>query len=71
MQVIPYHLESMAFGVELDGSEDFFQMFWPTIISHKIGAARRENCAKCDIAIAFTSYLHGQAKGAKMIIYLT
>ena len=27
----------MAFGAELDGSEDFFQMFWPTIISHKIG----------------------------------
>ena len=37
MKVIPYHLESMEFGAELDGSEDFFQMFWPTIISHKIG----------------------------------
>ena len=35
--MIPYHLESMDFGAELDGSEDFFQMFWPTIISHKIG----------------------------------
>ena len=37
LQVIPYHLESMAFGTELDGSEDFFQMFWPTVMSHKIG----------------------------------
>ena len=36
-QVIPYHLESMDFGTELGGDQDFFQMFWPTIISHKIG----------------------------------
>ena len=37
LQVIPYHLESMDFGTELGGDQDFFQMFWPTIISHKIG----------------------------------
>jgi len=35
-EVIPYHLESMDFGTELGGDQDFFQMFWPTIISHKI-----------------------------------
>ena len=33
----------MDFGAELDGSEDFFQMFWPTIISHKIGGNVLEN----------------------------
>ena len=27
----------MDFGTELGGDQDFFQMFWPTIISHKIG----------------------------------
>ena len=36
-QIIPYHLESMDFGTEIDGTEDFFQMFWPIIVSHKIG----------------------------------
>ena len=36
-EVIPYYMKSIDFGVELDGGEDFFQMFWPTIISHKIG----------------------------------
>jgi len=35
-EVIPYHLESMDFGTEIDGTEDFFQMFWPIIVSHKI-----------------------------------
>ena len=35
-QIIPYHLESMDFGTEIDGTEDFFQMFWPIIVSHKI-----------------------------------
>ena len=37
LQIIPYHLESMDFGTEIDGTEDFFQMFWPIIVSHKIG----------------------------------
>ena len=23
-------------GVELDGGEDFFQMFWPVTVSHRI-----------------------------------
>ena len=36
MQTIPYHLEGMDFGAEIDGTEDFFQMFWPIIVSHKI-----------------------------------
>ena len=36
-QIIPYHLECMDFGTEIDGTEDFFQMFWPIIVSHKIG----------------------------------
>ena len=35
-EIIPYHLESMDFGTEIDGTEDFFQMFWPIIVSHKI-----------------------------------
>ena len=35
-QAIPYHLESMDFGTEIDGTQDFFQMFWPIIVSHKI-----------------------------------
>eukprot|EP00090_Calanus_glacialis_P004674 TRINITY_DN13527_c0_g1_i1.p1 TRINITY_DN13527_c0_g1~~TRINITY_DN13527_c0_g1_i1.p1 ORF type:complete len:460 (-),score=70.14 TRINITY_DN13527_c0_g1_i1:189-1568(-) len=35
-EVIPYHLESMDFGTEIDGTQDFFQMFWPIIVSHKI-----------------------------------
>jgi len=33
---IPYHLQRMEFGAEIDGTEDFFQMFWPTILSHRI-----------------------------------
>ena len=28
----------MDFGAENDGTEDFFQMFWPTSLSHKIDA---------------------------------
>jgi len=35
---IPYHLQRMEFGAEIDGTEDFFQMFWPTVLSHKIDA---------------------------------
>ena len=31
-------MESMDFGTEIDGSNDFFQMFWPIVISHKIDA---------------------------------
>ena len=27
---------SMEFGVEMDGTQDFFQMFWPVVVSHKI-----------------------------------
>ena len=26
----------MEFGVEMDGSQDFFQMFWPVVVSHKM-----------------------------------
>ena len=35
-EVIPYYMKSIDFGVELDGSEDFFQMFWPVTVSHRI-----------------------------------
>jgi len=35
-EVIPYHMEQMEFGSELDGSNDFVQLFWPICISHKI-----------------------------------
>ena len=38
LQEIPYHLQRMEFGAEIDGTEDFFQMFWPTVLSHKIDA---------------------------------
>ena len=31
-EVIPYYMKSIDFGVELDGSEDFFQMFWPVTV---------------------------------------
>ena len=26
----------MDFGTEIDGMQDFFQMFWPITVSHKI-----------------------------------
>jgi hypothetical protein len=35
-KVIPYHVERLEFGSELDGSADFFQMFWPVVLSHKV-----------------------------------
>lgn len=35
-EVIPYYMKNMEFGAEIDGSEDFFQMFWPVTVSHKI-----------------------------------
>ena len=35
-EVIPYYMKSLEFGVELDGGEDFFQMFWPVTVSHRI-----------------------------------
>ena len=35
-EVIPYYMKSLDFGVELDGGEDFFQMFWPVTVSHRI-----------------------------------
>ena len=28
----------MEFGAEIDGTEDFFQMLRPTVLSHKIDA---------------------------------
>ena len=37
-QEIPYHLQRMEFGAEIDGTEDFFQMFWPTVLSYTIDA---------------------------------
>jgi len=34
---IPYQLKSMIFGSDLDGTpSEYFQMFWPMTISHKI-----------------------------------
>eukprot|EP00092_Neocalanus_flemingeri_P101433 GFUD01129691.1.p1 GENE.GFUD01129691.1~~GFUD01129691.1.p1 ORF type:complete len:448 (-),score=102.64 GFUD01129691.1:27-1238(-) len=32
----PYHLASMSFGSELDGTVDYIQPFWPLVVSHKI-----------------------------------
>ena len=35
MQEIPYYMKSIDFGAEIDGTEDFFQMFWPVTVSQK------------------------------------
>ena len=36
VQEIPYHLASMAFGSNLDGTTEYIQPFWPIMLSHKI-----------------------------------
>jgi len=36
---IPYHLASMTFGSNIDGTTDYIQPFWPIIVSHKIDEA--------------------------------
>ena len=36
---IPYHLASMSFGSNIDGTTDYIQPFWPIIVSHKIDEA--------------------------------
>merc|ERR1712203_1340135 len=33
---IPYHLHAIEFGTDLDGTQDFFQLFWPIVLAHKI-----------------------------------
>ena len=33
---IPHHLCAIEFGTDLDGSQDFFQLFWPLVLAHKI-----------------------------------
>ena len=33
---IPHHLYSIEFGTDLDGTQDFFQLFWPLVLSHRI-----------------------------------
>jgi len=33
---IPYHLNAIEFGTDLDGTQDFFQLFWPIVLSHRI-----------------------------------
>ena len=35
LQEIPYYMKSIDFGAEIDGTEDFFQMFWPVTVSQK------------------------------------
>ena len=32
---IPYHLFAIGFGTDLDGTQDFFQMYWPMVLSHR------------------------------------
>ena len=34
-EVIPHHLFAIGFGTGLDGSQDFFQMYWPIVLSHR------------------------------------
>jgi len=33
---IPNHLYAIEFGTDLDGTQDFFQLFWPIVLSHRI-----------------------------------
>ena len=33
---IPHHLCAIEFGTDLDGTQDFFQLFWPIVLAHKI-----------------------------------
>jgi len=33
---IPHHLFAIEFGTDLDGTQDFFQLFWPIVLSHRI-----------------------------------
>ena len=35
-ETIPHHLYSIEFGTDLDGTQDFFQLFWPLVLSHRI-----------------------------------
>ena len=39
MQEIPHHLFAIEFGTDLDGTQDFFQLFWPIVLSHRIDEA--------------------------------
>ena len=33
---IPHHLCAIEFGTDLYGSQDFFQLFWPIVLAHRI-----------------------------------
>ena len=39
LQEIPHHLFAIEFGTDLDGTQDFFQLFWPIVLSHRIDEA--------------------------------
>ena len=34
-ETIPHHLFAIGFGIDLDGSQDFFQIYWPMVLSHR------------------------------------
>ena len=34
-EVIPHHLFAIGFGTDFNGSQDFFQMYWPIVLSHR------------------------------------
>jgi len=38
-EAIPYHLASMSFGSNMDGTVDYIQPFWPIVVSHKIDSS--------------------------------
>ena len=38
-EVIPYMIEKMEFGSHLDGSEEYLQLLWPMVVSHKIDSS--------------------------------
>ena len=42
---IPHHLFAIGFGTDLDGTQDFFQMYWPMVLSHRWAAL----CDCCEL----------------------
>ena len=45
---IPYHLFAIGFGTDLDGTQDFFQMYWPMVLSHRSARPCRHFVATMD-----------------------
>ena len=52
-ETIPHHLFAIGFGTDLDGSQDFFQMYWPMVLSHRFVSVSGDkfNCFAHEISI--------------------